>query len=74
MLHVGEWLRSLHGTVWDILGALAAIALLAVLVVPLGQWFWSWLASPGNALALIAIGVVALIAVVGAYLSKQPVA
>ena len=72
MFSLGEWLHSLNATVWQILGALAAVALLAVLVVPLGQWFWNWLIAPGNALALTAIGVVALIAVVGAHMDKRP--
>ena len=61
------WLRSMAESLWDILGVLCALAIFAVLAVPLGNWFWAWL-SAGNATA---VAVVALIAIAVAVMRKK---
>ncbi len=52
------WLNSLREGIWGVLGALAGAALLAVIVVPLGEWFWGWLSTGSNAMAVIALALI----------------
>lgn len=56
-----EWLNKAGGFVWVFIALLAGLALLSVVVLPLGNHVWAVFSA--NAMTLIAFGVVALAAV-----------
>lgn len=57
-----DWLKSLAGNLWGLIEILIALALLAVVGIPLGNWFWAWVMTPNHAISLIAVALIALLA------------
>ena len=62
-----DWLKSLAGGLLGLIDVLVALALLAVIGIPIGQWFWAWVLTPNHALGLIAV---AALAIMGHHLHK----
>jgi len=54
-----EGFRSLGLAAWGLVSGLIGLAVFVVVGIPLGNWFWGWLTTEGNALALIAAALVA---------------
>ena len=61
-----EWLKGLRDGVWGVIGAVVALAVLAEVAIPVGHWFWAWVATGNNAMVLIAFALIGGVAAFGA--------